>query len=65
MDEAKDEVALKVAIWESTSADGIRPKATELGANEPMKQIEEHHYSWSSKLETKTGAWQPLNPRPI
>ena len=65
MDEAKDEVALKVAIWESTSTDGITPNATELGANEPMKQIEEHHYNRSRKLETKIGERQPLNPRPI
>ena len=62
VDEASDEVALKVATWESASTDCIRPKATELNASEPMKQIEEHQYNWRSKLET--GAWQPLNPSP-
>ena len=47
-DEANDEVALKVNIWESSSADGIRPKATELGASKPMEQMEEHNYIWRS-----------------
>ena len=48
MHEANDEVASKVDIWESSSADGIRSKATELGASKPMKQTEERNYIWHS-----------------